>query len=165
MGFADANEQIFVLCMCTSLASVRSKFRGQNSNQCAGVAVVAMRAVHKGPTAAKSLAHQIAVDLGVDLLAWPRNLRAGDAAIKVAAGVCRRGVVLNLCQWNTGAMCHALAVCDAASSFQYTGSNTHAGAGRSVRLVTLLMNAVREISRAPNDARWRVFCWQSMRGI
>ena len=155
---------MLVLHLATALAAIGSKFQGQNADRCAGMAVVAMRSVYKCTAAPEPLLHQIAVDTVVDLLTWSRHLRAGYPAINIAAGIRSRGVILNLGKGKAGAMCHALAVFDAASSVQYTGSNTQAGFGCDVRLVTRCMNAAREISLAPREARWCVFCWQSMSG-
>lgn len=73
------------------------------------MAVVAMRPINKTTTAAEPLVHQFAVNLGTDVLAWSGNLRAGDAAIQVAAGIRCCGVVLNLIEWKTDAVCHAFA--------------------------------------------------------
>ena len=157
-------DQVAVLCLGSPLTSVWVKLGYRDSNRCAGSTMVTIGAVDKATTAAKALLHKMTVDLTVNLLTWSGNLRAGDATLDVAARVCGRDVILNLRQGEGGAVCHALAGADAASSFQYTGSNFQTGTGWLAKDLMRATNVSLGISRAPSDARWTVFCWQSISG-
>ena len=90
------NGQILVLRLRATLTSVWAKFRGQYTYGGTGLTVVTMRTINKGATASKPLLDQIAVDLGVNLFAWRRNLRSGNAPVHVTARIGRRGVKLDL---------------------------------------------------------------------
>ena len=164
MWFTDMDDQIAVLCLGSPLTSVWSKSGYGDSKRCAGSTLITIGSVDKVTTAAKTLLHQIAVDLAVNLLTGSCNMRAGDAPLDVAARVCGRDVILNLRQGESGAVCHALAGSDTASSFQYTSSNFQTGTGCLAKCLTRATNVSLGISRAPSDARWKVFCWQSISG-
>ena len=56
--------------------------------------MVAVRAIGEGAAAPEAEADQLAVDAGVDQVAWRRHLRARGAVGQVAAGIRRRRVEL-----------------------------------------------------------------------
>src|SRR3990167_3107696 len=122
--------------------------------------MVTKRPVDISAAAAKSLAHQVTVKRGVNLGIRAHDLRARNAAINVATRISRRGVILGLILGQCWTVCHALAGFNSTISFQYTGSKSHTGALCPTRLLTLATNTFLEISRAPSNARCRVFCWQ-----
>lgn len=149
---------------CSALASVRPEFSDWYTDGCACLAVVTMRTVDKTAAATKSLVYQLAVKMGINLVAGACHLRACQAAIDITAWVNRCGEILNLIERVRRAVCHAAGF-SAARSCQYTGAKDHSGPVWAVKYCNGQTNVFLAISRAPSDARCLVFCWQSIRGI
>src|SRR4029434_5128746 len=106
-------------------------------------------------------ADQFAVDARVYQVAGGSHLGTRSPIGEIAAGIGRRSVKLQRGQGKIVQLAHGssiLAPSNAPACQPATGSV------ECINSLKCLANTARRIGRAPNELRWAVSCWQSMRG-
>ncbi len=157
-----AGLEAAVLLPGTALAAVGPEFARQHAQRGTGLATVAVGAVGEHAAAAESARHQVGIHIALDQVAGRGDLGPGLPVRQVAARVGRRRVELQGLQRKVVELRHCGPGEGGSNASQYKESNRQVIGARAVAACTLRRKRSRGISRAPSDARWAVFCWQSI---